>query len=34
MISLDVPEILIIILLAAWIGLAINQYRHVHHHHR
>jgi hypothetical protein len=28
MISLDFPEILIIILLVGWIGLAVHQYRH------
>ena len=28
MISLDVPEILILVLLFGWIGLAVHQYRH------
>lgn len=32
MLSFDIPEILIMVLVAAWIALAINQYRHVKHH--
>jgi hypothetical protein len=33
MVALDVPEILILILIAGWIGLAVHQYRHVKHRH-
>jgi hypothetical protein len=33
MVSLDVPEILILILVFGWIGLAVHQYRHAKHRH-
>ena len=32
MVSLDIPEILILILVAGWIGLAVHQYRYRHRH--
>jgi len=33
MVSLDVPEILIVILVFGWIGLAVHQYRYAKHRH-
>jgi hypothetical protein len=33
MISLDVPEILILVLFLGWIGLIVHQYRYKHRHH-
>jgi len=34
MASLDIPEVLILLLVAAFIGLAIHQFNYVRHHHR